>query len=402
MVKIRDRVETINFGWAEAVTDRYDEEGNNSAGGWVDVKFDSTGNVRNRVRCIYFKQGAVRDGSIDIKFEVGQIWNTVQDGKVKILKIIDSVYSEIEFFNTGNIYKCQKDALLRGFVKDRPAEVVSVEKRKAILLKRSEEHTAHLKLSKEIKEAHSILVKANKEDRERRLEALKVESHERWLEYKEAELIRTERNKELLVSALDVVERDTDEYVATKGVLDIDFKDRNGDWVLRYRNPKTNEFVQTRLGKIHNNFTQRSNKRGSVQNVYGKSYLGTTCSDLFSDAQKFAAWAVIQYGWNLGYHLEKDLLVEGNREYGEDTCCFLPQCINQAIKSKSSGTVVKQGEFFSSFVSLDGERLSLGRFESKEEAEDAALHFKRKRLYKLAQEYKETIDPRAYDRLINF
>ena len=402
MVKIGDRVETINFGWCEVITDQYEVDGKKSRGGWVDVRFDDTGYVRKLVNGDFFLQGGVRDGSITVNLEVGQIWNTNQDGKIKIARIIDSVHTEVEFVLTGNLHRCQKDALLRGFVKDRPAVNARVEKQEEESRLRAKEWAAKIQLNKEVREQQRVLIQANKVEREIRAEVLKVESYERWVAYKKAELAREVNNQQLISCAIDIVERDTNEYVATKGVLDIEFKDRQGKWVMRYRNPKTGEFIQTRLGKIHNNFTQRANKNGSVQNTYGKSYSGVSCSSLFSDAQLFSDWAVTQYGWSLGYQLEKDLLVDGNREYGEDVCCFLPQCINNVIKSSSSGTVVANGDFFSVFASLNGNRIALGKYGSKEEAEETALNFKRKRLYKLAQEYRESIDPRAYERLLNY
>lgn len=49
MVKIGDRVETVNFGWAEAITDQYDIAGKSSRGGLVDVRFDNTSTIRKEV-----------------------------------------------------------------------------------------------------------------------------------------------------------------------------------------------------------------------------------------------------------------------------------------------------------------------------------------------------------------
>jgi hypothetical protein len=401
-IKSGQRVETSNFGWAEAITDQYEIEGKASRGGLVDVRFDNTGNVRKAVYGKSFQQGCIRDGSVIINIEVGQVWNTNNDGKVEVLVVTGPKDIDIVFLNSGNKYKCQKDALLTGFVKDKPAVDVRVAQKADDTMQRAAERLEQSLLNQEIRNKQRVAIEEGKAARARRAEALKLESHARWLKYQENEIKRVIHNQELIDSALSVVERYTDEYVSSKGVLDMDFKDRNGNWVLRYSDPSTGDFIQTRLGKIHNNFTQRANQEGSVQNVYGTSYAGVTASELFKDAQKFADWAVAQHGWNIGYQLEKDLLVDGNREYGENTCCFLPYSINAAIKSKLSGTIVKGGDLFSAFVNVNGSRLSLGRYESKDEAEEAAANFKRKRLYKLAEEYKGTIDPRAYDRLVNF
>ena len=36
-----------------------------------------------------------------------------------------------------------------------------------------------------------------------------------------------------------------------------------------------------------------------------------------------------------GYHLDKDLLIQGNRVYSSETCCFIPAYINALIVEKS-------------------------------------------------------------------
>lgn len=188
-------------------------------------------------------------------------------------------------------------------------------------------------------------------------------------------------------------------------VIDVDFKDRNGKWVLRTR--QNEEFIQTRLGRLHNNVTQRAKKQGSYQAIHN-TYEGVTISELFQDAQKFCDWVVEQPGWGLGYSLDKDLLIPGNREYSETSCVFLPNCINVTIqKSRKNGTLgaYKSSRYDSRWFSKAdtiGGLVYLGTFPTAESASEAYVEFKELYVKTLAEKYKSTIDPRAFDALMSW
>ena len=66
-----------------------------------------------------------------------------------------------------------------------------------------------------------------------------------------------------------------------------------------------------------------------------KSYLGCSVSEDFLNFQVFAEWYTKQKNYGKGYHLDKDLLIKGNREYSKNACSLLPAEINSAINIKS-------------------------------------------------------------------
>lgn len=110
----------------------------------------------------------------------------------------------------------------------------------------------------------------------------------------------------------------------------------------------------------------------------------TTYKDCFvhkhwHNFQNFAEWYYKFYDSDFmqKWHLDKDLLVKGNKIYGPDTCCFLPQRINKIISCN-----LKKG--------LVGSELLLYQ-ESKK------LHLK-----KVIVEFQEQMVQKVYDTLINY
>lgn len=401
MIKAGERVETINFGWAEAITDTYTIEGKADRGGLVDVRFDNTGNVRKAVYGNTFKQGCMRDGGVEITLSVGQVWNTNMDGQIKIIGV-QGKYADFEFVNTGNIYKAQKDQVLTGMVKDRPALNEAVAKREAEEKASAEKRAELLKHCKERREARIELVRKLKLERT----VIKASEAAKRKESKEIRELAAQQNAQQKVeNALYVVTPKSININNTENPkdLNIDFKDRDGKWVLRYSYTRggTKEFVQTRLGRLHNNMTQRAKKGGSFQGAHG-SYNGVAASEEFQDPQRFCDWAVQQSGWGFGYALEKDLLGGADRIYSAETCVFLPQIINTAIIHRSIKNIIKltPDKLFKVEYSSDNLSLSVGVYPTYADALDAYKKHRASFVSRLAVEYRGTISDAAYQALI--
>lgn len=68
------------------------------------------------------------------------------------------------------------------------------------------------------------------------------------------------------------------------------------------------------------------------------AYVGSTLSVGFENFDRWVGWAESQLGFmcedNNGmlFHLDKDLLGNGDKHYSEDTCCFLPNVVNNLVK----------------------------------------------------------------------
>ena len=64
------------------------------------------------------------------------------------------------------------------------------------------------------------------------------------------------------------------------------------------------------------------------------TYIGCYVSDEFKDYSKWREW-YDNYSYKQDdWHLDKDLLVKGNKVYSRETCVFLPKLINMALVTR--------------------------------------------------------------------
>ena len=146
-----------------------------------------------------------------------------------------------------------------------------------------------------------------------------------------------------------------------------------------------------------------------------QTYIDCEASDNFKSYEYFYEWCHKQIGFgNEGngnpFHLDKDLLVKGNKIYSESTCVFIPKEINQLlVKSTASRgdyligvTFEKSSGKFISQISVNGRNVKIGRFKTEIEAFEAYKEGKENVLRGLAEKWKSQIDPRAYEALINY
>ncbi|HDT5861826.1 TPA: hypothetical protein QHB43_001702 [Aeromonas hydrophila subsp. hydrophila] len=73
-----------------------------------------------------------------------------------------------------------------------------------------------------------------------------------------------------------------------------------------------------------------------------KSYIECTIHPDWISFMSFRKWA-LDNGWREDYVLDKDLLSCGNKMYGPDTCCFIPNYINLFIADKALGNNQHRG-----------------------------------------------------------
>lgn len=141
------------------------------------------------------------------------------------------------------------------------------------------------------------------------------------------------------------------------------------------------------------------------------SYIGCEVAEDWLNFQVFAEWCNNQTGFRLdGWQLDKDLLLEGNKMYGPETCCFLPQQLNNIFRTKRvnkrdrnlpRGVLERDGKFHAS-SSFDKKAKYLGIHATKESAFDAVRTYVEEKIKFLADLHRENLSSEAYAKLLSF
>lgn len=139
-----------------------------------------------------------------------------------------------------------------------------------------------------------------------------------------------------------------------------------------------------------------------------KSYIGCSVVNEWLNYQVFAKW----YEENriIGFHLDKDILVKGNKVYGPDTCCFIPTEINSLLLASNNS----RGEFplgvfynkgvgkFQSSVRIDNKPTYLGYFNTTEDAFKVYKKAKEENVKRMADKWRPYIKPEVYQAMYNY
>ena len=142
------------------------------------------------------------------------------------------------------------------------------------------------------------------------------------------------------------------------------------------------------------------------------TYEGCEVSENFKSYGYFYEWCNEQIGFNNeGWHLDKDLLVKGNKVYSESTCVFIPAEVNALLTkcTNSRGEHLigvywyKRDKAFVARVNKSkGGREWLGSFNTEIEAFNAYKTAKEAFIKEQANKWKGQIDERAYNALMKY
>ncbi len=112
----------------------------------------------------------------------------------------------------------------------------------------------------------------------------------------------------------------------------------------------------------------------------------------------------------LGFQLDKDILIKGNKIYSPETCCFVPQEINKLFIKREAKrglypigvNLHKTTKKYVSQININGNSKHLGLFNTVNEA---FLRYKLEKeiiIKTLANEYKSVITQECYNALIKY
>lgn len=154
--------------------------------------------------------------------------------------------------------------------------------------------------------------------------------------------------------------------------------------------------------------------RGILRRCYGRrsylispSYLGCTVGLDWLNFQNFAAWYESNDFYGLGYDVDKDILVQGNKVYSAETCCLVPPIVNASVicpTSKSGGVlgVTKRegrSKGFEVYISKGGKKSYLGSYNTEEEAFNIYKSSKESYLKSLAESWRGRVSDEVYKAL---
>lgn len=141
------------------------------------------------------------------------------------------------------------------------------------------------------------------------------------------------------------------------------------------------------------------------------TYTDKRVCESWHNFQTFADWAVSQNGFGtVGWHLDKDLLLKGNKVYSPETCCFVPSEVNAALTNNKAC----RGEFpigvcfdensgkFQASCNNGTRQVNLGRFSTPEKAFAVYKAAKEQNLRELAHLYRNEISTSAHYALVNY
>ena len=170
--------------------------------------------------------------------------------------------------------------------------------------------------------------------------------------------------------------------------------------------------INGKLCKIHNLW------RKMIERCYNEkfhercpTYTGCYVSDEFKDYSKWREWYDNYQYKQDGWHLDKDLLIKGNKVYSKDTCVFLPQEINNVLTKRTAlrGEYLigvcwnKTNKAFKATVRKNkGKQEHLGYFNTEIEAFNAYKVAKENYIKSVAKEYKDKVDIRVYNALMSY
>lgn len=137
------------------------------------------------------------------------------------------------------------------------------------------------------------------------------------------------------------------------------------------------------------------------------TYIGCSVDERWYNFQVFAQWFEQRY--KKGFQLDKDILIKGNKIYSPETCCCVPSRINSLFVKNDANrgelpigsSLTRQGTFKVG-INIDKKSVYLGTYNTPEEAFRAYKVAKESRIKEVAEEYKEQIDQKVYEAMINW
>jgi hypothetical protein len=167
--------------------------------------------------------------------------------------------------------------------------------------------------------------------------------------------------------------------------------------------------IRNRFYNVWSNMIRRCYDEQYQERLY--TYKGCSVDERWHNFQVFAEWYENNYNFNTmnNWHLDKDILVKGNKVYSPETCCFVPNEINIQLTKRQNdrgkypiGIYLTVEGRYKVQLSRDKIRQYLGRYDDVELAFQAYKTAKEEYIKEIADKWKPKLAPQTYQALMNY
>lgn len=140
------------------------------------------------------------------------------------------------------------------------------------------------------------------------------------------------------------------------------------------------------------------------------TYKDVTVCEEWYNFQNFAKWFEENYNpiHMINWHLDKDILVNGNRVYSPETCCFVPNEINLLFKKDKNGKYNpgvfydKRNNKYRSRITFNGKEKHIGYYDTELEAHSSYIKEKLIHIKKVSDKWRSLIGEKVYNAMYNY
>ena len=141
---------------------------------------------------------------------------------------------------------------------------------------------------------------------------------------------------------------------------------------------------------------------------YKPTYMDCSVCEEWRYYSNFEKW--FKENYHEGFVLDKDILIQGNRIYSPETCCFVPPYINGLLATNNKkrgklkiGVYFHQGKYVAQ-CGINRVQRCIGAFDTEDEAHEAYKNAKYAEIERVATEALKDgkINKRIYDGLLRF
>ena len=129
------------------------------------------------------------------------------------------------------------------------------------------------------------------------------------------------------------------------------------------------------------------------------TYKDVSCDESWLNFQNFAKWfSENQYRVDEELHLDKDILVKGNKIYSSEACCLVPERINSMFANLDkmiNRKMPKRGNKYAVYISSK----YIGLYSTENEAKEVYLNESLKHNLSLLDEYRDVIPSELFEKI---